>query len=249
MPTAASTRFTNVGLRPAADPKQARVENVKLPASVTYAKGTILGELVGNDEVQILTPGGTISGGTWTITYAGQTTAAIAYNAAASAIQSALEALSNVGVGGIGVTGGPISSGVVTLTFRNQLGKTNVAQVTVGTGSLTGTSPTLTPSTTTAGSAGTPGTFKATVYTATDGSQVAKCVLQFDCATDASGNITYGAVAGGGEFGQTDLVCPAYFSGTFNTADLTGLTEQMMADLGARYVFGSIANGGQIRIP
>ena len=105
----------------------------------------------GVDEVQLLTPGGVIDGGTWTITYAAQATATIAWNANAAAIQAALEALSNVVPGDIVVTGGPISTGVVTLTFGGLLGGTDVGQVTVDVTSLTGAGHALTPSTSVAG--------------------------------------------------------------------------------------------------
>ena len=43
-------------------------------------------------------------GGTFTLTYNGQTTAAIAYNATAAQVQSALEALNNVAPGDVVVT-------------------------------------------------------------------------------------------------------------------------------------------------
>ncbi|MGV9744591.1 hypothetical protein ACWDTG_06715 [Rhodococcus zopfii] len=52
-----------------------------------------------------VTIGGSPTGGTFTLTVGGQTTAGIAYNAAASAVQSALEALSTVGAGKATVTG------------------------------------------------------------------------------------------------------------------------------------------------
>lgn len=48
---------------------------------------------------------GTPTGGTFTLTYGGDTTAAIAYNAAASAVESALEALDSIVSGSITVTG------------------------------------------------------------------------------------------------------------------------------------------------
>ena len=103
------------------------------------------------DEVQIITPGGTITGGDYTITYAGQTTSAIAFDANAATITTALDALSNLAPGDCVATGGPVSSGVVTLTFGGTLAGTNVAQVTCDAAGLTGVAPTLTPSTTTAG--------------------------------------------------------------------------------------------------
>ncbi|MFJ1454693.1 hypothetical protein [Nocardia sp. N2S4-5] len=59
----------------------------------------------------VTVPAGTTAG-TFTLTVGGQTTTGIAYNAAASAVQSALEALSTVGTGNAVVTGsagGPYS--------------------------------------------------------------------------------------------------------------------------------------------
>ena len=118
------------------------------------------------NEVQLLTPGGTISGGTWQITFDGATTAAIQWNANAAAIQAALEALPDVNVGSIVVTGGPISSGVVTLTFSgSQYADIDVPQVLVVTGSLTGAAPTLTPSTSVVGGGAAP---------VSDGRQIAR---------------------------------------------------------------------------
>lgn len=94
-------------------------------------------------EVQLLTITGAPTGGTFTVTTAGQTTAAIAYNATAAAVQTAINKLNGVNVT---VT---LSGAVYTVTFREPVG--NVAQMTA-TGSFTGgTSPAITPSTTTGG--------------------------------------------------------------------------------------------------
>lgn len=86
-----------------------------------------------NNEVQTLIIDAT--GGTFTMTFSGQTTAAIAYNAAASAIESALVALSNIAPGDVSVAG---SNGLFTITFAGTYANTNVAQITLGVGSLTG---------------------------------------------------------------------------------------------------------------
>src|SRR5262249_41925037 len=51
------------------------------------------------DEVQTVTLTGNPTGGTFTLTFSGQTTAAIAYNASAATVQSALQALSSIGSG------------------------------------------------------------------------------------------------------------------------------------------------------
>jgi hypothetical protein len=105
----------------------------------------------GTAEVQTVTIGGAPTGGTFTLTVpiAGAgTTAAIAFNAAASAVQTALRALP--GLGGVTVTG----SGPYTVTFPSTLG--NVPQMTA-TSSLTGgTTPGVTVATTTPGVAPAP---------------------------------------------------------------------------------------------
>jgi len=82
------------------------------------------------------------TGGTFRITYAGQTTADIAFNALAATVQAALEALSNVAPGDVVVTGGVGKSGGGTpyiLTWSVYLG--NVASPTTV---VTGTPPLLT---------------------------------------------------------------------------------------------------------
>lgn len=83
-------------------------------------------------ETQTVTITGTPTGGTFTLTYSGQTTAAIAYNAAASAVQTALNNLSNLdGVTVTGSAGGPYS-----VVFPATSG--NVAQMTASGAGLTG---------------------------------------------------------------------------------------------------------------
>lgn len=107
----------------------------------------------GTAEIQTLTESGTISGGTFTITFNGQTTDAIAYNATAAQVQAALEALSNIVPGDVLVGGGPVSDTPLSLTFYGNLSG-NVAQVTVGTTNLTGSTPGITVATGTGGVAG-----------------------------------------------------------------------------------------------
>ena len=89
------------------------------------------------DEVQQLTITGSPTGGTFTLTYAGQTTSALAYNATAAEVQAALRALSNVLDTEIFCYGGQLPSGTITIHFAAGLGATNVGQIT-STDSLTG---------------------------------------------------------------------------------------------------------------
>lgn len=104
------------------------------------------------NEMQTVTITGGPTGGTFTLTWDGETTAAIAYNAAASAVQTALEALSNVNAGDVTCAGGALPGTPVTVTFAGRYAGKNVPQMTAASGSLTGgTTPTVTVSTTTAG--------------------------------------------------------------------------------------------------
>ncbi|MDX3839560.1 hypothetical protein [Streptomyces europaeiscabiei] len=103
-------------------------------------------------EVQTVTITGGPTGGTFTLTFDGETTAGIAYNAAAAAVQSALEALSNIEPGDVTVTGGALPGTAVTVTFGGRYLGTNVPQMTASGASLTGgTSPAVAVATGTAG--------------------------------------------------------------------------------------------------
>lgn len=89
------------------------------------------------DEVQQLVITGTPTGGTFTLTYAGQTTATIAYNASAADVQAALQALSNIADADVQCYGSGLPDGTITIHFSAALGATNVAAIT-STDSLTG---------------------------------------------------------------------------------------------------------------
>ncbi|MFB0524660.1 MAG: flagellar filament capping protein FliD, partial [Phycisphaerae bacterium] len=91
-------------------------------------------------EVQTLTPTTSASSGTFTLTYEGETTADIAYNASTGAIQSALEALSNVNSGDITVGGTRLNQdGDTTFTFRDTAGDVNM--ISIDSGNLTPSDP------------------------------------------------------------------------------------------------------------
>jgi hypothetical protein len=80
---------------------------------------------------------GAASAGTITITFDGQTTGSIPYNATAATVRAALEALPNVEVGDIAVSGGPLPD-TITLSFAGQYLGTDVPEVTVTPTGLTG---------------------------------------------------------------------------------------------------------------
>ncbi|MDN5930423.1 MAG: hypothetical protein L0I24_05070 [Pseudonocardia sp.] len=111
----------------------------------TYIGTNIVAD--GANEAQTVTITGTPTGGTFTLTYGGQTTATIAYNATAAAVRSALIALSSVEEGGVTVSGS--AGGPYTVTFSGGL---NVAAMTASGAGLTGgTTPGVTIATATEG--------------------------------------------------------------------------------------------------
>jgi hypothetical protein len=102
-------------------------------------------------EEQTVTITGGPAGGTFTLTLSGQTTAAIDFDATADELKLALEALSNIAVGDIEVTGGPGPATPWVVKFVNI---TNPAQMTADGALLTGgVGPAVAVTTTVAGGA------------------------------------------------------------------------------------------------
>jgi PKD repeat protein/type 1 glutamine amidotransferase len=88
------------------------------------------------------------TGGTFTLTFSGQTTAPLAYNATAAQVQAALEALSNINPGDVLVTGNAQPNQTQPVAFRGQYSETNVPQITGDGSGLTGTTPAVVTATT-----------------------------------------------------------------------------------------------------
>lgn len=78
------------------------------------------------------------TGGTFTLTWNGQTTAAIVWNATPAQVQTALENLSNIAVGDVRCTGTQLPAGAVNVEFIGSLGEANVAAMTGSGTNLTG---------------------------------------------------------------------------------------------------------------
>lgn len=117
---------------------------------VSATDATFADANVGANEKQTVTISGSPTGGTFTLTLSGQTTAAIAFNAAASAVEAALELLSTIGQGNVQVTGN--AGGPYTVEFVGDLADQNIAAMTADGASLTGgTTPAVAIATATAG--------------------------------------------------------------------------------------------------
>ncbi len=83
----------------------------------------------GANATQTISATGTVTGGTFTLAFnwagrgAGQTTAAIPWNATAAQLQAALVALSSIGTGNLTCTGGPLPATAMQCTFVGALAK------------------------------------------------------------------------------------------------------------------------------
>lgn len=106
--------FTSLGL------SGGRADGFELSGS-GFGKPMTSGQLLGgitNQQTTIDVDSGTPDGGTFTLTAAGQTTAAIDYNESAANIAAALNLV--LGAGTVTATGGPLPSTPVVLTFGGQ---------------------------------------------------------------------------------------------------------------------------------
>lgn len=92
----------------------------------------------GTAEVQTQSKVSTVSGGTFTISFMGETTSAIAYNASNATVLAALEALPNIAPGDVALASGPVNTGGVTFTFAGQYASSNVPLMTIDSTLLTG---------------------------------------------------------------------------------------------------------------
>lgn len=127
-----------------------------LPLGKVTATGLYAPYAGPTSEVQTVTITGTPTGGTYTLTFSGQTTTAIPYNATAAQVKAALEALSNIAAGEVTVTGGPHPGTAMSVTFSGQFLGDDVAAMTASAASLTGgTTPAVVIATPTAGGAAT----------------------------------------------------------------------------------------------
>lgn len=93
---------------------------------------SVRNRLLGINEVHTVSIIGAFTSGTWTYTINGQTTTGIALDASAAAVQTALEALSNVAPGDVVVSGDV--GGPWTVTFQGALAFTNITASVSGAG-------------------------------------------------------------------------------------------------------------------
>lgn len=225
-------QFSVNGLMVAHSPEMAVRRAVRLPVGGTYRKGRILGAITSvtaRSEVRTWTITGTPTGFTGSFTFTNGGSAVIGTLAnlvttvpTAAEVTTALEAI--FGAGNVTVSKSVL---VYTITFANTLANVRIADnLTASLTYTAGTSPAQSFALTTRGSSGE-GQYDIYDDTASDGTQVAKCVLEYDYLSDPQG----GKVTEQGPTGQP-FSPDAYFSGYFFVADLLGLDAAAVTDLG-----------------
>lgn len=106
----------------------------------------------GSADVQTISISGSPTGGTFPLVCNGVVAAGIAYNASASAVQTALQALSSIGSGNVTCSGGPLPGTPIVCTFAGTLATGQQSLLLTGSGGLAGgTSPTVSVAHTTPG--------------------------------------------------------------------------------------------------
>lgn len=182
--------------------------------AVYNADGTL-----GFNEVQRVALDAT--GGTYTLTFDGQTTSALAFDASAAQIQTALEALSTIGAGNVSVAdeGGAQWFRHVLVAFSGTLAKTNVPQLTGDESAIIGPGFGLSISTTTQGYSGRLGSGELTnatgvaVYRYLGGFKLTRYVAALD-DTGAGKVALFSGMTSAGSHGLNDIAFTEFVDGT-----------------------------------
>jgi ABC-type transport system involved in multi-copper enzyme maturation permease subunit/ABC-type uncharacterized transport system involved in gliding motility auxiliary subunit len=105
-------------------------------------------EPIPTEEVQSVTVDGNPTGGTFTLSYDGEKTKPLPYNAEAKAVAEALEGVAKIGKGNVTVEGGPLPKSPLKVTFRGALARRDVPELVAAHQLTGGTKPHVTVSTT-----------------------------------------------------------------------------------------------------
>jgi hypothetical protein len=88
--------------------------------------------------LQTLSVSGGPTGGSFTLSFGGQTSAAIGFNATAAQVQTALQAMPTIGAGGVTCAGGPLPETAMQIFFAGPLAFRAQPLIKIGTNGLTG---------------------------------------------------------------------------------------------------------------
>jgi hypothetical protein len=233
---AAGNTLVSQGVTPVGDQTFRSTRTVRLPGGVNYPAGQVLGEVqtAKRNEVHRITVGDP-SGGTWQLMFAGNLlTAAMAHNANAAAIQTAINAV--LGAGAVAVSG----TGPIDITYSGAEYANRELAVPQLISNLTGGSTARSIAVQTRGSAGPVGCAAAYNSGVNDGRDAAKWILAKPVRTAFNGAII-------NEFGPGDLyTTAAYDRGDFLCSDLTGIDGTNVSQLGRLVSGASVSVAGAI---
>lgn len=205
--------------------KQAVEYPVNLAPLTTFTKGTVMAQVgtAGTNDVQTITAPGS---GNYKLTFTNPLTgnsaqtANIAFGANDATVLAALQPIVT------STGGGTAAVSSLAVTFSGLLASRPVPLMTTTAGSVAHTT-----------TGRTANTWAAYNDSNSDGTQTARGIMKYTCTTDASGNVSYSTSSNGGPWGETSAYGQVYISGYFNTAQLTGLDANGVAD------FGRLING------
>ena len=186
-PVATSEEFASILAGSSGDALTLTARVPGTPFFVTVRAGESDATNQTTDEIQTITIGNAPTGGTFTLTFSGQTTGNLAYNATAAAIQTALTGLASIGSGNCTVTGP--DGGPWRTQFGGTLAAQNLTAITGNRGSLTGGTAAITIETLQDGQTGTNAVQTLSLQSVTAGT----FTLTFSGATTT--NIAYNATA------------------------------------------------------
>lgn len=200
---------------------------VRLSSNLNLRAGSLVREVTAAaaNMRQSLTINGSPTGGTYVLSFMGQTTTALAHNANAATIQDALRALPLIGAN-VTVTG----TGPFTVEFIGELAALPQQLLVLAVNGLTGgTSPTV-------AIAQTQAAVSQGRFIQYDGTGVPR-VLRYDVSTNHRGVMVYGQT-GVTQMGQGPQFVPAYFGGAFRRGDIldAGQIAGAITAWGARYI-------------
>lgn len=107
----------------------------KITATGKYGPYALVGQVSVTEQQTVRVTNAT--SGTFTLSFRGETTDPIQYNASAATVVAALEALPEIGMGNVTGSGGPVNTTNVTLTFAGALADADVPQLTGNSDGLT----------------------------------------------------------------------------------------------------------------
>ena len=249
MPSSLVTRrYTNARLVPLYPGAYNRRRPVNLAPSTTFPAGQVLGiSGVTANATHTLTTTGTPDAGTQTLQFvdpiSGDTnTFVVLFNSTIAQTQTSIRAAignSDVAVTSAGSAAQPAAAHIFTYTGR--YAGLPVAPLTITANGLTGgTTPAGAITSTLGRTANTYG-----IYVGGSATDPAKCLLEYACITDSSGNVSFGSQAYTGE-GSIEPSAPAWFGGVFKVGDLTGLDAGALVDMGARLESGAVTDAAAV---